>query len=504
MKSIQIDGQSAQLLKGNVQFDQEGSTVYCDQAEYNPISEQLKGNGNVRIVNTSGTIVTGKFLTYDNKTHEARVDGDVVLVDQSMTLKTPWLKYNTQSRLGWYGSGGAITDKNTNLKSRSGSFNPTTHTLFFKRDVVLQTPDYSIQTDTLQYNTESKTAYFFAYTQINTTDQMVVFQKGDYNTETKIGTFYHQVGYYAKDKTLFADTAWVNQNSKIGKARGNVWYIDSAEEMQFWAQAVNYEKEGVLSMAWGNPLAAQISKKDSFFVRADTFINRKDTVTKNQILWAINNSKFLKGTTSANANLMIYNSVDSTLKLRKNPVIWDSSTRMSGDSITFKIKNKKLNEGSLFPKAFLCIKEDSNAFSQIQGDSIHFNLDSNQRISESRVYRKGKSIYYLKEQDTLNSVFSVQCENMKFQFADGRISQVRFYVSPKGKLYPISEFPSGESKLNNFVWDEKNRPKTNDFTRPFVVKPAKIRYKSLQPKATAPEKSKKKNKLPLFSTDKRN
>jgi lipopolysaccharide assembly outer membrane protein LptD (OstA) len=190
MKSLDINGHKGQLLKGNVQFEQSGSTVYCDEAEYDPTDETLRGIGGVKIVNTGGSVVTGNRLFYDNKTHVAFVEGKVELKDESMKLSTPWLRYNTLTKLGWYGAGGKIIDKETQLTSNRGSYDPSKHQLFFQGNVKLITPDYVIQTDTLQYNTQEKKANFMSFTQINTDEDLILFEGGYYFTEEKNGFFH--------------------------------------------------------------------------------------------------------------------------------------------------------------------------------------------------------------------------------------------------------------------------------------------------------------------------
>lgn len=149
MKSLKKGDKTVQWLRENVRFEQSGSQVFCDEAEYDPQTEDLLGRGNVRITNSDGATVTGRTLEYNNATHIAKVSGGVTLTDGSMTLTTPWIQYNTQTKVGWYGARGLIKDKQTTLTSTSGSYNPSIKTLFFKNKVVLTTPDYTVKTDTL-------------------------------------------------------------------------------------------------------------------------------------------------------------------------------------------------------------------------------------------------------------------------------------------------------------------------------------------------------------------
>lgn len=493
MKSIQIDGHGGQLLKGNVKFEQQGSTVYCNEAEYDPQSESLKGFGDVKIVNLDGTIVTGNTLFFDNLLHTAKVEGNVKLVDNTMTLTTPWLQYNTITKVGWYGSGGVIIDKETKLTSVSGSYNPAKKVLYFKKNVILQTPDYTIKTDTLQYQTQSKVAKFFSFTQIEYGNQTILFERGTYNTETGQGEFFQKFGLFDNEKTLVADSVSINKKSQVGKAYGNVWIIDSAENWQIWGQKAFYTKNSSEMKVVGNPMALQTDKKDSFFIKGDTLFYSKDSL-KQQKIRSWKNVKFKRNNVSGTANFLAYNSLDSTFRLRGNPVLWDSLTRMSGDSINLFLKRKKLSHSTMYKHGFISLKEDELRFSQISGDSMTHWLDSNQKITQTLVHKNGKSIYYTREKDTISSVFEVKCTDIKFQFLNNKINKVYFYQEPEGKIYPLELFPIEKEKLPGFIWDIENKPSRNYFSNQFTPLIPKSIYNLNIRKTQIPLTKSKKNR----------
>lgn len=478
MKSIMINGNKGQLLTGNVQFEQKGSKVFCDQAEYDPINQVLVGTGNVRIINPEGAIVTGQRLNFSSESNLAIVSGDVLLKDNTLSIKAPVLTYQTESKIGSYNQGANIQDEDTYLRSRYGIYNPNKKELYFRKDVVLQTPDYTIQTDTLKYQSDIKKASFYTYTQINTEEEQIIFNKGYYFTAEKRGFFSDSFAYASKGRLMVADSAFA-ENEKSGKAFGHVWFYDSTESWQMWGNRAFYK--GNLGETWvyGNVLAIQADESDSLFVLCDSLQNNKDTVTNIQELTAYSNVSLMQKNAAATADIMHYSDLDSQFRLIGKPVLWDSATRMSGDSIRLKIKNKKLKEGSLFPKAIIIIKEDSAHFSQIQGDSIHYYLDSQQKITSSRVFRNGESIYYIREGDTLQSVFKTKCSDMYFGFANNKINKAVFYKENKGKLYPLADFPEGEMKLDRWIWDYEKKPKRQFFSSPFIQLIPITRYNSI-------------------------
>ena len=118
MTGVKTGDKTLQYLEGNVSFDQNGSTVTCDKAEYDNETKDLLGRGNVRIYSTDGVNITGSTLTFNDLTKVARVSGNVNLVDGSMNLTSPFIVYNTESKVGFYGGGGRIIDGKQTLTSK--------------------------------------------------------------------------------------------------------------------------------------------------------------------------------------------------------------------------------------------------------------------------------------------------------------------------------------------------------------------------------------------------
>ena len=471
MKSSKRDGKTIQLLKDNVRFEQSGSTVYCDEAEYDPSTEDLVGRGNVRIINSEGTVVTGRNLFYNNATHIARVDGNVKLKDGSLELTTPWIQYHTQTKLGWYNAGGTIIDKETKLVSRSGSYQPGLKTLYFRYQVVLSTPDYTVKTDTLQYRTDTKVASFYSATQIDYKNSALTFQRGWYNTEKEVGKFYQQVGLFEPGKILICDTLEFDKKAETGLAHSHVYVIDSANDLKGWGQHCAYNGKTKFMSLWGafsgNSGKALVWQTDAdnnpMKIIADSLQYFNDSNAKIAFK-AINGvSLKQKGFAATCKDLTSWRS-DSCIRFSYHPVLWDSLTRISGDSMELQLQNKKVRNLRVFNHAFTAMQENIAYYSQIAGDSMVNDFGDAQKIKEVRVYRNAKSIYYIKNDSNLiESANTVSGKNMKISMVDGKVETVKIYHEPKGIVYPIDALPVNEAKLPGFLWDPENMPTASQF-----------------------------------------
>lgn len=475
MKSLKKGGKTVQWLRENVRFEQSGSQVFCDEAEYDPQTEDLVGRGNVRITNPDGATVTGKILEYNNATHIAKVSGGVTLTDGSMTLTTPWIQYHTQTKVGWYGARGNIKDKETQLTSLQGSYNPTLKTLFFKKNVVLTTPDYTVKTDTLQYRTDLKKAQFFAITQLDYKARTVVFNRGYYLTETQKGEFYGSVALFDSGRTILCDTLLFNKKEQSGLAHGHVYIHDTLDQWQVWGEHAHYRGNAKSFSVWNRALAYQGSSKDLFRIKADTLHYNSDS-SKPIALQAIHHVAFTQQTASGTCHKLTSYRSDSTFYFSGEPVLWDSLTRLSGDSMEMQVKQQKIRSLKAFPNAFVAIQEDNLHYSQIQGDSMMQRFTPQQKLAQVQVFRKAQSIYYLRDADTLQSANLVSSENMNIRFDEGKISSIAFYENPKGVLYPIADLPAAEAKLPRFLYDIQNKPTPETFIPPHTVTAPALPY----------------------------
>lgn len=468
MKSSRNNGKMVQLLKENVRFEQSGSQVFCDEAEYDPETENLVGKGNVRIINTEGVTVTGRNLYYNNKNHIAKVEGNVILKDGTLELVTPWIQYNTQTKVGWYNAGGNITDKDTRLNSRSGSYDPAKKTMYFRYNVVLTTPDYTVKTDTLQYRTDSRVASFFSATQIDYKQTSITFLRGWYDTEKEVGTFYRDVGLFEPGKTLVCDSLEFDKKSETGKCRGRVMIKDSINQLQGWGKTGWYDGKIKQIHLFGNPEQKALvyqtdNPKEPFKIAADTLLYYNDS-TAEKAFDALSNVSFLQAGFCGNTKRLTSWRTDSTIRFSRKPVLWDSATRISGDSMYMVVIRKQIRQLHVFPKAFSSLDEGNGYFSQVSGDSMVNYFNNNQQIEAVRVFRKSKSIYFVRnDTNQIESANSIEGGDMKIKMVNGKIETVTFYRNPEGTLYPIDQLPKDKKELPGFIWDPENRPNSQAF-----------------------------------------
>lgn len=115
----------------------------------------------------------GDSLFYDGNTRIARVRDNVRLENRSMVLLTDSLNYDRNIGIGWFFDGGTLLDEENTLISEYGQFEVETKLATFIRDVVLESPDYNLTSDTLHYNTDLHKAFIVSPTTIISEDNTI-------------------------------------------------------------------------------------------------------------------------------------------------------------------------------------------------------------------------------------------------------------------------------------------------------------------------------------------
>ena len=313
-----------------------------------------------------------------------------------------------------------------------------------------------MKSDTLSYNTFSKVAYFYGPTYIYSEENTIFCRYGWYNTNENTSQFSKGVWIQGKDNKLVADSLLYNRNTGIGQAFRNITLIDTVEQIKIEGQyGISYRKTGK-TMVTGNPLAIKYFEDDSLFVKADTLIDLADTTGRR--LSAFYNTKIHKTDMQGVSDSLIYSFTDSTISMLGKPVLWTEENQITGDTLVVYRKNGSLNRLEVIEEAFIVSYVQPEVYNQIDGNDMTAYFNQN-KLHKVNVQGNGQSVYYVKENDTAyTGVNHMVCSDMLIYVEDNTVSDVRYYDSPKGGFYPVTDFPSDKKKLPNFVWYPNKRP----------------------------------------------
>ncbi|MDE6158226.1 MAG: hypothetical protein K2F78_08820, partial [Muribaculaceae bacterium] len=182
---------SFMILVGDVVFTKGPMIMKCDSCHYYSESESLDAFGNVSMEQGDTLFVYADELQFDGRSEIATLYADfgkkVRLINRDVTLETDIFVYDLGIDLGYYETGGRLTDPSNELTSLYGEYAPSTKEANFYTDVHLNsrnsTDTLDIFSDTLYYNTASHIAELHSPSRVINARGTVYTRLGVYDTD---------------------------------------------------------------------------------------------------------------------------------------------------------------------------------------------------------------------------------------------------------------------------------------------------------------------------------
>lgn len=479
-------GVDAQRLLGNVRFKHKGALMYCDSAYLYSTSNSLDAFGKVRIVQGDTLTLNSDKLFYNGNTQYVKVRDNVTLNDQNMTLKTNTLDYDRKTgRAIFYDRGTITSTENDNkLISCEGIYDANNSFFYFRDSVVLNNPNYRVETDTLNYGNTSEIAYFEGPTFIYSDENTIYCENGWYDTKRDISQFNENAYLDNGSQLLKGDSLWYNRNIGLGKAYENVSIIDTTDRLNIYGNYGEYDEKSNKSLVTGRAEMVQYDKLDSLFLHGDTLLAVKDSINGDK-LYAYHNVRFYRTDMQGAADSVIFSQSDSLIHMYNNPVLWSEDLQITGDTVEIKSANGKIENLYVFENAFMADKIDSVKYNQIKGKRLTGYFHEND-LYKVFIKGNGQSLYYAAEEkkvapdSTLASSDSSKttvkaeteynyigvnraiCSDIAIYLTDNRVQRIVFLTKPDGTFYPLFKFPEEERFYKGFNWQGERRPVSHE------------------------------------------
>lgn len=459
-----------QVLKGNVVFRKDDMFMYCDSAYFYENTNSLDAFSNVRMEQGDTLFVYGDELNYNGLDELARLFADpgrnVRLINRDVTLTTDQFEYDLASNLGYYRTGGELTDKTNRLTSVEGYYHPDSKDAFFYGDVVLTGPrdndTLRMFTDSLQYNTGNNIATLLCSTLIVNRDGEIRSSAGTYNTSTEEADLLSRsLVITRRGNTLTGDTLYYDRSKGYGEAFGNMVLTDSARQSTLVGEYGFYNELTDSVFVTGNALAMEYSGKDTLYVHADTIIGRT-LPDSTRMTNTFHNVRFFRNDMQGLCDSMVMLGADSTLNMHHHPVVWSGTRQIHGNIITVHLNDSTADWARLpdFGMTTEHIAED--CYNQLAGSDMTVWIAD---TTLTRLYVEGnvQMILYPQEADsTYNKFTSVETSYMDARFAGNAIEHVLMWPETTGTVTPLYLAKRSEQFLPTFQWYADMRPLAPD------------------------------------------
>jgi lipopolysaccharide export system protein LptA len=473
------DGQRFDRLVGDVVFEQNNTTIYCDSAHFYKVKNELNAFGNVHIVDGDSVDITAKGLAYDGNTKIAKLRKNVVFVKKGLaTLYTDFLDYYRVQNEARYFNGGKLVDTTNTLTSWKGYYDVNTNLASFKKNVVGVNEDNTLASDTLQYNSKTRIVYFRDSTTVTAKDgKTAIYVSGEYNTIQKVSQLERGL-FETPTYRMKGDQNFLDDKRKLYRSKGRVAMTSKEDNMTIYGDDAFYDKKKGISKVYGHAYLAKVDDDgDTLFLSADTLTSVESVDPKKKRLLAYHHVKIFKSNMQGSADSLVYVNSDSTLYFYRDPVLWSDGNQMTADSIRVLLKNKKINRIYMVNNSFVISQDSMRNFNQIKGRLMTSYFEG-KSIHHVVVKGNGESLYYaLEEKDVLKTdsllvkllitmgMNKMICSNMRINFKQGKVNNVSFYVKPDAKLIPVHELKPDDETLKGFVWRIKDRPRRNEVVK---------------------------------------
>lgn len=459
-------GNKIQRTIGNVVFVQNNTTIYCDSAYLDKDNNAIEAFGRIRITEGDSVTITGGKLEYDGNTKLAKLRRNVVFTKlATSTLYTDFLDFSRPQNVAYYYNGGKLVDSINVLTSRKGYYNLNNNLASFKKDVVVNHPDYTMTSDSLQYNSRTKIIYFKTATHVlhKVDSSTFVYEGGEYDTKSRNADLLTGTGETVEYKVVSKDYK-LDDISKVYRLRGDVVMTSKKDNLLIYGQAADYYKARGYSKVYNHAYAAKVTdNNDTLFIAADTLVSIESDDPAKKRLLAYHNVRIYKSDMQGVADSLEYRQLDSVLYFYKSPVIWTEGNQMTADSINMLMKNQTIDKVYLNTNAFVISQDSLLNFNQIKGRHMtaHF---SNQKISRVYVNGNGESIYFaLSDKEAMAMGMNrIICSDITIRFEDGQLKTLSFYTQPEARFIPPHELKKEDMTLRGFSWSEKRKPGRKD------------------------------------------
>lgn len=473
---------SFMIVSGSVHFSKGPMQMFCDSAHYYPESSTFNAYGNVRMEQGDTLFVYADELNYDGPSEIAYLYGydparPVRLINRDVKLETNVFTYDLLLDLGYYNSGGVLTDRRNRLTSVEGEYTPSTKEANFYDGVHLtslsEKDTLDIYTDTLYYNTGTHEAEFFSPTRIINGDGTILSTSGTYNTNTSYAELFdHSLVRTHRGTTLEGDTLYYDRKTGIGHAYGNMALIDSARQSTLKGDYGFYDEFIDSAFVTGRALAMEYSRGDTLYmhgkyitsvVRTDTISVMRDSVSTlvpdtTHIVNAWPRVRFYRSDLQGICDSMAFVERDSNLYMHRHPVVWNENQQVFGNLIIVHLNDSTVDKAVLPDFAFSAQNIETEYYNQLSGKAMECFFE-NGKMRQLDVNGSVEAIFFPEENDsTINKMVNVESSFLRAWMRDNNIERLKLWPSSQGAATPLYLARHSQIFLPKFEWFGDLRP----------------------------------------------
>lgn len=451
-----------QVLVGSVKLRHDSMYMYCDSALIYEKTNSVEAFGNVRMEQGDTLFIYGDYLNYDGMIQLAMLRENVRLINRNTELTTDSLDYDRVRNLGYYFTGGTLTDEENVLSSIWGEYSPATKLAVFNHEVELVNPKFTMTSDTLKYSTLSKVATILGPSDIVSDNNHIYSERGTYNTATEQAELLDRSVLTNEGKKLVGDSLFYDRKLGYGEAFNNVQMNDTINKNMLTGDYCFYNERTGSALATRRAVAIDYSQGDSLFAHGDTLrlvTYHLNTDSVYREMRAYHKVRIYRSDIQAVCDSLVYNSKDSCLTMYSDPILWHGREQLLGEQIKVYMNDSTIDWAHIINQALAIEQYDSIHYSQLAGREMKAYFEGGD-MRQLDVDGNVQAIYYLVDDKDGSFIGEAFAEGpfLRMFLKDRKLDKGTFIGKTSGVIYPIDQIPVDKYRLPMFVWFDYIRP----------------------------------------------
>ncbi|SDH88859.1 OstA-like protein [Myroides phaeus] len=459
----------AVILTGNISAEHDGLNMTCNKAYYFEKENYLKLFGNVHIVQGDTLTMNSKYAEYNGANGFAYAQGDVLLTSPDSTMETDTLKYDRFQNLVFYDSHAVINNKGNILESQRGKyFTEEKKFQFFTAVTITSEQGTVVKSNHLDFYEVPEHAYVYGPSTVTNKGDYIYTENGFYDVKSDIGKMVKNSYIWYDQRKIAGDSIYYAKQKDYASATNNVVITDTINKAKITGHYAELYKAQDSMYVTKKALVSMKSKEgDSVYMHAPRILlTGKD---KERVIRAYKDARIFRDSMSGKADSIHWSEKIGLTQMIGKPVLWNGDTQLTGRLIHMlsNMQTEQMDSIKVIDNAF-AIQKDSigTGYNQLKGVNLYGKFKEN-KLSELDLIKNAEIIYYMyNDKNELVGIDKGICSHINVTFDDGKIATATKFVAPSSDLYPDALLPKNARLLRDFLWrgDEKINSLDDIFT----------------------------------------
>ncbi|AXG70336.1 LPS-assembly protein LptD [Kordia sp. SMS9] len=450
--------------KGQVRFEHEGMDMWCDRAVLFQDRNWVKAYGNVFIQQGDSLEMSSEYIEYDGDEKLAVSKRNVRLQNPDMTLQTDTLYFDRNAQEAYFNTKGIVKDSASTLTSIEGRYFMQRNKYQFLKDVQIDNPEYTVNSAQLDYYTDSKHAYMYGPSTIKGKEYTIFCKRGFYNTVSERGYFVKESRIDYDNRIINGDSLYFEKNTNFASATNNIKITDTINKMILKGHYGEVYKAKDSAFITKRAVAITLVETDSMYIHGDRLVVTGPA--EDRIIRAYKNVKFFKTDMSGKCDSLFADNKSGITKMLRRPIMWNGDSQMTGDTIFLisNVKTEKLDSLKVINNAFIVQKDTigENNYNQVKGQNLYGKFRDN-KLYEVDVIKNTEVVYFMyNDSGEFIGINKTICSAINLTLNNNQIEDITFFTRPDGVIYPDKDLPKNARKLRGFIWRGDERMFSKD------------------------------------------